>query len=481
MTALSVVAPTPRRHFRTTLKRYLLAWTLGPIGLFMAIDAASLYYSALQTAAAAHDRLLQATAQQIADLLRVDHDTLSVSVPLALVEALEGTGGSRMYFRVIGLDGRHVAGDPDLPPPAGPSVDRPLHYVARVGAETLHVTALHQPVEASQGHGVALILVGETLEARKATAAVLLRDVLVRQFALALVIAGVVWLVVRRAVAPLAALRDELRSRNPSDTARLAAQGPEELLPVIEEMNGLFGRQQEWLQHQQRFIADASHQLRTPLAVLKTQLQSALHGDAPLPLALSEMLRTVDRTTHLANQLLSKARLSHGAGEDTVCELDMREVAQEAVLELSPLIAARHLACTLESSGAICVRGNRWMAGELVRNLLSNAIRHTPDRGDLGLRLRHRAGGAELVVWDSGSGLGEGVRAWLFQPFAAGKDIRGAGLGLAICLDIARSMKGHIELVNRCADDGTVLGLDAVVRWDDEVADGSALDVHIVQ
>ena len=454
------------QHRARRLRRYLLAWTLGPIALFMAMDAASLYRSSLETTAAAHDRLLKATAQQMGDLLRVERNSLTIHVPLALIEALEGSGGSRMYWRVIGFDGREIAGDPELPLPPGDRLQRTAglsySYVADVARKPVQVTALHQPVETSQGQGVALILVGETQEAREATAAELLRDVLLRQLLVMALIAGVVWLVVRRALQPLDSLRAELKQRDARDPAPLLTQGQEELQPVIDEMNLLIARQQELLHQQRRFVADASHQLRTPLTVLKTQLQSGIAGDVPPPEVLPAMLRTVDRINHLANQLLTKMRLEEAA-QPAVGMLHLDEIAREAVLELSPLIAAGALQFSLEGPG-VRVHGSAWMAGELVRNLLANAIRHCPPGGALGIRFESDPQAQRMVVWDSGPGIPPPMREWLFQPFASAQGVAGAGLGLAICLDIARAMGAGIELVNR-EDAGRTAGLDAVVSW----------------
>jgi two-component system sensor histidine kinase TctE len=278
-------------------------------------------------------------------------------------------------------------------------------------------------------------------------------------------IAAITWLVVTRALQPLNALRGELQQRKAGDTSLLATRGQEELQPVIDEMNQLLARQQDLLHQQRRFVADASHQLRTPLTVLKTQLQSTMGGDAPAAEVLPDMLRTVDRIAHLANQMLTKMRLEETPGPTAREELKLDEIAREAVLELSPLIAQRRLGFALEGQ-APSVHGSPWMAGELVRNLLANAIRHSPLGGQLGIRFERATEELRMVVWDSGPGIDDAMRAWLFQPFASTKGVAGAGLGLAICLDIATAMGAHIALNNRCSNDGGVLGLDAVVSWD---------------
>ena len=451
------------------LRTYLLAWTLGPIALFLLMDAVSLYRSTQRVTAQVHDRLLEATARQIGDRIHVERNELSIHVPLAMVEAIEGSSGSRMYFRVLGFDGQQVAGDSGLlpPPPGGADKRSSLqtHYATTVGGEPVQAVALLQPIEMSQGRGVATILVAETLEARQAQSTYLLRELLTRQLLLMLVIAGVTGLVVHRALRPLRSLRRELHRRSAADGSALASRGPEELQPVIDEMNQLLARQQQFVAQQRRFVADASHQLRTPMTVLKTQLQSALNGDAPTPVLLAEMARTVDRVTHLANQLLNKARLEEAGNAADLQDLRMDEIARDAVLEISPLIAARHLVFELDTPGPVQVRGNPWMAGELVSNLLANAIRHTPEGGRLGIRFEQLDSGARMVVWDSGPGISEEARTWLFRPFAAANGVLGAGLGLAICLDIAHSMQADIELLNRLSDGGKVAGLDAVVHW----------------
>ncbi len=452
------------------LRTYLLVWTIVPIALVMAVNIASVYRTSLDASTAAHDRLLQATARQIGDMLEVDRQSLSIHVPLALIEALEGAGNSRMYYRVLGFNGEPVAGDTALAAPASALLQRgssSMPYVTAVAGEAVRVFGLQQPIETSQGQGVALILVGETLETRQAQASALLREMVWRQLAWMLVIAAIVWLVVHRGLAPLEALRGELSRRTAGDTTGLASRGGAELQPVIDEMNALLARHQELLAQQRRFVADASHQLRTPMAALKTQLQLALESTEPAAEAMTGMLRTVDRATHLANQLLNKARVEATGAAMRRERLQLDRIAREAVLELSPLIAARRLEFALDAPVSVEVLGNTWMAGELVSNLLSNAIRHTPPGAALGIRLEKHEQRVCMVVWDSGPGLGADAREWLFRPFASGSGVVGAGLGLAICLDIARSMNASIELINRQDATGATQGLDAVVSWQD--------------
>jgi two-component system sensor histidine kinase TctE len=215
------------------------------------------------------------------------------------------------------------------------------------------------------------------------------------------------------------------------------------------------------LEHQKRFVRDASHQLRTPLAVLKTQVQSARRGDVDPAQALREIDLTVDRATELANQMLALAKVEQLRHQGEPPVLDWGAIVRAVALDLSALIAEARLEFELDTVPAP-VRGHEWALREMTRNLLHNAVKHTPAGGRLALRMHREAGKVALTVADSGSGITAELRERLFQPFAAGDHLGGSGLGLAICREIAESLSGSIRLDNRAAG-GRVEGLDAVV------------------
>jgi len=174
------------------------------------------------------------------------------------------------------------------------------------------------------------------------------------------------------------------------------------------------------------------------------------------------MLHTVDRATDMANQLLSLSKLEQIKRAGQLQTIALHAVALDAVMELAPLIAAKRLDFALEGDEKLGARGDPLMLGELLRNLLANAIHHTPDNGRLGIVLRAYAGTVELVVWDEGQGVDDALRPRLFQAFSATKG--GVGLGLSICRQIAEAMGASMEIYNR-VDTGRVIGVDAVVRW----------------
>ncbi len=177
--------------------------------------------------------------------------------------------------------------------------------------------------------------------------------------------------------------------------------------------------------------------------------------------ALHEMSGTVERATALANQMLAMAKVEQLRQQGGAPRVDWAGVVRAVALDLSPLIAERHLDFELDAAPAP-VRAHEWALRELTRNLLHNAIRHTPERGRLWVRLRSGAQQATLTVADSGPGIAAEQRLRLFQPFSAGDSRSGSGLGLAICHEIVLSLGGEIRLDNR-EQHGRVIGLDATV------------------
>ena len=460
-----------------SLRRRLLAGILVPVLVFVLLNSLSLYRQALKAADTAYDRTLLASAKAIGELLEVasvdGRARLQSTLPYSALEAFEADNRSRLYFKVTGFEGEMVSGFDDLPPPRlneddtdGDGVYAALvrFYDDRMRSEPVRMAVLLQPVAGTDGQGMATIQVAETLELRRTLARRLLIDTLWQQALLVALIAGVVVLVVQWATRPVRSLSDELRGRDEDDLSPVQAAGaPRELQPVIDATNTVMARLAGLLQHQKRFVRDASHQLRTPLAVLKAQVQSARRGDVGAAQALAEIDTTVDRATELANQMLALAKVEQLRQQGDAPVLDWDPVLRAVALDLAPLIADRQLDFDLQSE-PVCVRAHEWSLRELARNLLHNAIKHTPPGGLLAIRLAREGQQALLSVRDGGPGIGDDQRQRLFQPFAAGNPRSGSGLGLAICREIALAAGGSIALDNR-VDRGQVLGLDAVVRW----------------
>lgn len=457
-----------------SLRRYLLLGILLPVGILIIINTASLYRQALGAVNTAYDRTLLASAKSIGEELDVsgydEHAVLSVTVPYAALEAFEADNQSRLFYRISSLKGETVSGFAQLPfwrgrIPAKPPYSALVDFYDDVFlGDDVRVAVLLQPVASANGLGMAVIQVAETLELRTTLARKILFDTLWRQALLLAVIALVVVLVVQRATRPVRQLSAQLQARPEGDlTAIAAADAPRELLPLVDATNEVMGRLQHLLDNQKRFVRDAAHQLRTPLAVLKVQVQSALRGDIDAREALGDINQTVDRATLLANQMLALAKVEQLRQQPDLKAIDLAQMVRQVALDLSPLIAEKDIDFGIETMPAP-VLAHEWMLGELARNLLHNAIKHTPIGGSLGVHIVHDSSWAAVTISDGGSGIPAELSARLYQPFSAGNVHHGSGLGLAICREIAEALHGSISLENRLLH-GRVTGLDATVRF----------------
>jgi two-component system sensor histidine kinase TctE len=465
-----------------SLRRRLMLWLAVPFVLFLALDAYTSYRATLRISQIAFDRLLVTSAHALADLIRLERGELQITLPHAALEIYDsGSSGdsgtrSRMVYRVSYLDGRYLAGDEALTPYQGRPAIHPLYramidlYDTWQGPEAMRMAALLQPVETFEGMRLLIVQVGEPSAYRDRLARDILQQTLLRQGALLATLLALVWVMATWAQQPLRAFARRLERRPADDLAPL--QDPvalRELQPVVVAFNGLLARLNGAREQQRRFVADASHQLRTPLSVLQLQADAGLSGDIPQQEALASIAATSRRATRLAEQLLSLARAqqteSLSAAQNEA--FDLGELVSEIAIDLSPLIARKHLDFQLDAR-PFMMESQRWMAREILANLLRNAIEFTPDQGRLGVRVEEEGqGGVRLVVWDTGPGMSPGMQAVAFTPFAREPSARpssGAGLGLAICADLARTIGAELRLNNR-VEDGRVMGLDVELGW----------------
>jgi len=451
------------------LRRYLLAGIVIPIVLFVTADAIGGYRRGRAAIHTAYDRSLLESARYIGELLRVEGGELRVELPYAALEIFDAGNEGRMYYRISGFNGEYVSGFPDLPPYTRKPPQRSVYaalvdfYDTDYAGRRVRMAALYQPVAGENQRGVALIQVAETQEVRERLARGLLVDTLLREALLIAVVVAVAWIVVTRALRPVDDLRREVLARSERDLSPVTTGGlPTELQPVVGAINDVLQRLVRMLGMQRQFVRDASHQLRTPLAVLKTQAQNGLSGHADPRVTLEQMHGTVDRAIRLANQMLALAKVEQAHGQDALVPVDLAELAREVALDLSPLIADKSLDFELHADTPVWALGNGWMLREMIRNLMHNAVRETPVGAALSLVVESVEGCARLLVRDSGPGLADAQRERLFEPFHTGHPSTGSGLGLAICREVCERLGGTIALDNRIQD-GRVVGLDAVV------------------
>jgi two-component system sensor histidine kinase TctE len=437
-----------------SLRNQLLRWLIAPLVALVALNAVSLYRDALEAADIAYDRSLLASTRALAERVAVRDGKVVADVPYVALDSFETDTLGRIYYRVGGLRGETVSGYDDLPPVPKDVPRSELYpalvrfYQADYKGEPLRIAALLQPVYDDSMRGIALIQVGETLDARRALSRRILLGTLWRQALLVLAVASLVWFAVRLVLRPLMRLKTEVEHRKLSDLSDVdQALVHKEVRPLVAAMNGTMTRMQHLIASQRRFIADASHQLRTPLTVLKTQAELALRANDAA--AMQEIVRsiaaTTDSTVHLANRLLTLARIEDSTfGSAARAPVALAAVARRAALELALPAVQKGIDLALEADdeAATTVDGLEWLLHELVNNLLDNAIRYTPAGGSVLLRVRRQDARVVLEVEDSGPGIPATEADKVFMPFyrsAAGMEANpgGTGLGLAIVRDIA--------------------------------------------
>jgi two-component system sensor histidine kinase TctE len=436
-----------------SLRSQLLRWLIVPLVALVALNAVSLYRDALDAADIAYDRSLLASTRALAERVSVRDGKVVADVPYVALDSFETDTLGRIYYRVVGLTGETVSGYDDLPPPP-PNVARSELYPALVrfyhadyNGEPVRIAALLQPVYDDSMRGIALIQVGETLDARRALSRRILVNTLLRQALLVLAVATLVWFAVRLVLQPLMRLKQVVETREVSDLSDVdETLVHREVRPLVAAMNGTMARMQGLIASQRRFIADASHQLRTPLTVLKTQAELALRENDPAAMRaiVRSIAATTDSTVHLANRLLTLARIEHGSGSASLSPVSLAALAQQVGLELALPAVQKGLDLALEADDGFdtTVLGQELLLHELLSNLADNAIHYTPAGGSVLLRVRRIGDEVLLEVQDSGPGIDDAEADKVFMPFyraqaALEANPGGTGLGLAIVRDIA--------------------------------------------
>jgi two-component system sensor histidine kinase TctE len=443
-----------------SLRNQLLRWLIVPLVLLVAINAVSLYRDALAAADVAYDRSLLASTRALAERVAIRDGHVVADVPYVALDSFETDTLGRIYYKVTGLHGETISGFDDLPP-VPPSVKRSEAYPALVrfyhadyNGEPVRIAALLQPVYDDSMRGIALIQVGETLDARRGLSRQILLSTLSRQAMLILAVASLVWFSVKLVLRPLMQLKTVVEERSVHDLSEIdQALVHREVRPLVRAMNGTMARMQNLIASQRRFIADASHQLRTPLTVLKTQAELALRANDPAAMRaiVESIANTTDATVHLANRLLTLARIEHGSEAAALADLSLTELVREVAMELAVPAVQKRIDLAFEASGDVQVRGQALMLHELVANLIDNAIRYTPVDGAVLLRVSALEHGAMLEVRDSGPGIASAERDKVFTPFFRAQatmevNPSGTGLGLAIVRDIAAVHGAKITL-----------------------------------
>jgi len=453
---------TPR-----TLRQQLVATLAGPLIVLWLVSTFIDYDIAKRFVNLAYDRALLESAQDIGRQIKILDGRIYVDLPEAVQQILLTRDSGRLYYLVTGPDREFITGEPDLPrlPEDAPEEipDRVRYYDDEYRGLVVRAVALRAPVQPGTGRGTALIQVAERVTARDEFARLIIARMVVPQGLLILFAGLAVWYGVGRGLAPLSTLRREIQNRSLRDLSALPAeQAPQEVRPLIRAINDLLARLGAAIATQQRFIADAAHQLRTPVAGIKTQTELALRQNRPedVQATLKQLHTATEQTARLVNQLLSLARAEPGAGRGQNSEpLDLVGLARDTTTEWVPRALARDIDLGFDSPLASArIEGDPFMLKEMLNNLLDNAVRYTRPGGQVTVRVAGEPRSLVLSVEDNGPGIPEAERERVFERFhrLLGSGADGCGLGLAIVREIALSHGGLASLASGANGSGTV-------------------------
>jgi signal transduction histidine kinase len=437
-----------------SLRERLMAGLVVSLVMWSLCSSAVAYLLARHFTTQAYDRSLRASILDITRQIKVVKGEPAIELPPAALEMLEWNELDRVYYRVVSMSGRELAGDRRLPLPPMQRNEPERYYDAQFNGANVRVASASKLLPGYQEPF--LVIVAETTDARHAITRKILIATLLTQGLLVLLVLVGTWLVVGRGLAPLGQLREDVARRSDYDLSAIdAGKTPGEVRPLVHALNGLLARLDSALASHRRFVANAAHQLRTPLAGLHTQTELALREtDAQsLRRSLEQVHQASGRASHLINQLMSLARLEPRSGRPMQVEqLDLNEVARATTAHWVPRALSAGIDLGFEpSSCAMRVLADRLLLEELLGNLIDNAVRYAPSGGEATVRVSEIDKSPVLSVEDTGPGIPEDERALVLERFHRGRNAQqspGSGLGLSIVREIAQTHGAsvHIEL-----------------------------------
>ena len=447
----------------------ILDWLLVPLLLLWPMSVVIIWLSAQNIANRPFDRELGETARTLSRRVTLVPAGRGASpvARIALTDAsaaiLRGDQPDQFYFQVLGTRGERIAGDRELPvPDEPPQADGEVRFRDDdLDGRTVRVAYLWMPLAIGEDSTPPLVQVAETLDKRSQLATEIARGVMFSQFAILPLAVVLVWFALMRGLRPLDHLQRRIRQRAVGDLSPIDERAaPEEVSPLVGAINELLGRLDRSLRAQKHFLADAAHQLKTPLAGLRMQAELAQRdveeGDPrAVKRSLQQIARSSQRAAHMVNQLLSMARAEDAGEARRVQSFNLPALATETVHDFVPRALAKGLDLGYEGpaagdDAAPRMLGEPVLVRELIRNLVDNAVQYTPGGGTVTVRLLPDPYGKVVVlqVEDNGPGIPEAERELVFQPFyrALGTEVDGSGLGLAIVREIAERQGGAVEI-----------------------------------
>ncbi|MES2114267.1 MAG: sensor histidine kinase N-terminal domain-containing protein [Pseudomonadota bacterium] len=436
----------------------ILDWMLAPLLLLWPMSIAITYLVAKSIANQPFDHALEDSVTVLAQQVHAVNGTVTKRLPGTARDILRADDVDNVYFQILGPGGVYVDGDRDLPPPQEEDYFRAgtVHF----RNDTMHGTQVRvaysyvkldheDPDDTHQ----ALVQVAETLEKRAKLANEIIKGVILPQFIILPIVLALVWFALARGLSPLAQLQERIRARNPDDLSPIEArQVPEEISPLVNSLNDMLGRLSQSIAMQKRFIADAAHQMKTPLAGMRTQSELALRqtDHEEIHRSLEQLAKSSQAATRLVNQLLALARTENQPQAGVAfTPLDLGELARNVVQDWVPASFANRIDLGLEPPPEpVQIAGDPTMLREMLSNLIDNALRYTPAGGSVTVRVHATAEHAFLEVEDTGPGIAPAERERVFERFyrILGSNVEGSGLGLAIVREVAQQHGAEVDI-----------------------------------
>jgi len=437
------------------LQRKLLAWLLGPLFLLLVLDTAAAYWNSLRFSNLAYDRALHEIAREIVLHVKAEAGRPRLELSPSEETLLLLDQQDRLAYRVSTEDGTLLGGDASLPPPPRslPRNGQPVFYEGVLHDAAVRMVAARLPAAGGATH--VQVQVAETLHKRQQLALEMLANVVLPQLLLIVAATAVVWFGVSRGLQPLQRLRRAVSDRSHLDLSPIPLEDvPGEVRPLVAEVNDLMARLARTFDFQNRFVADAAHQLKTPVSGLKAQIELALRETDPERVrhSLAQLFISADRLSRLVRQLLSLARNEPGALDTVQLQpLDLHAFALEVSMDWVPHAIRGNIDLGFEGADEpLMIDADRDRLRELINNLIDNAIRYSQEGGRVTVRTgRAAAGGkAELAISDDGPKIPVEERNRVFERFhrLLGAPAEGSGLGLAIVSEIATLHGASITL-----------------------------------
>jgi two-component system sensor histidine kinase TctE len=450
-----------------SLRVRLLLWLLVPLGALAGLNVWFAYREAWNTATMVQDRLLLGSARIIAQQIQYDDGLLEVAIPPAALELFHSSDQDRVYYRIASPKGVLLSGYAELPaPPSAVMPEESLHFSTVVRGQPVRVVAYAQPVFAAPDEGPVVIEVAQTDQAHRKLVQQIWATSLRQESWMLVLVAILAWISLHGGLKGILRLGGMVRERKPGSLDPLdPGPVPRELEPLVGAINGYIQRLDTQMAVHSRFIANASHQLRTPLTVLQTQVNFGLRSPelAQKDEALKAIFQGMRHGTRLVNQLLSLSRAEAGVQHPrppvavNLVDLVQRVLEEQAALAQSKDI---DLGLDLQTERAELMASSS-MLHELVANLVDNALRYTPPKGMVTVSVRRVEELVLLRVEDNGPGIPPGDRTRVFERFCRlhEDDTPGCGLGLSIVQEVALALGAEVQLSDPATGTGLVVTL----------------------